>query len=337
MLLLAGCTLTANTAPPMPTWQPRTVGTSRFGLTEAWRFRTEHSVPFESPQSNLTIADDKVIFPCRTDKNILFFTALSLETGQVLWKTPYGSRPAGAVVTSAALDTTRLYFVDQWTVRALDLATGKIVWASQEFEGHTGYYFRPWESANPLQLHADTRNVILIDPETGMVLARKPERAELLTYGSIEFAGTDYELSAHDLSNNKLLWQHASQQVNPVAQMWLWPSFVGNDTVYLSGQVTYAITRANLQTGDILWQTESSYVSNFALDEARGRLYAMQADGVLATLDLNTGNKLDEVKFSGPLIDPTTKDYSVAVSGSYLLVNFVDTQELIALRLSPGQ
>jgi outer membrane protein assembly factor BamB len=217
---------------------------------------------------------------------------------------------------------------------ALELETGQLIWATNELGQHVGYYFRPWDSTTPLQIHVTRQEIITIDPTNGTVLRRVSEQEGLLTHGSVTFVGTQRELTAYDLETGKVLWWHlSSRTLSDIAQMRLWPNFIGDDVVFLSDEVTYAISRTEVRTGAIRWQTGPVYVSNIAVDETTNRLYAMRQDGALVVLDMNNGNQLDEIKFSGPLIDPHVMYYSVAVNGSYVLVHFGDTQELIALRL----
>ena len=333
LLLLAGCHPSETTPTPTP-WSPRVVGTSKLGLVEAWHVQTGPPITLTRPQPNLFVADDKIIVPYNTENNDSRVTALSLETGQVIWQTHYKTDPFTDIINSATLDTEHVYVVDEFRVYAFDLETGEIRWETQEFAGHTGYYFRPWDLVKPLRLHADTGEVILIDPVTGAVLERGQEY-EKSTYGLIAFVRTMRALSAVDLQSGQVLWSRPSEPIPFTSQMRLWPSFIDDDVVFLSGGAIYVINRVDLQTGATRWETESIYVSNFALDDS-GKLYAMRQDGVLVVLDVNTGDGLDEIQFSGPQIDPHTKNYSVVVANSYVVVNFIDTQEIIALRIPPA-
>lgn len=332
LLSLAGCRPTEAT-PTLTPWSPRVVGTSKLGLVEAWHVQTGPPITLTRPQPNLFVADDKIIVPYNTGNNESLVTALSLETGQVIWQSHYKTDPFTDIINSATLDTEHVYVVDEFRVYAFDLKTGEILWETQEFAGHTGYHFRPWDPVDPLRLHVDTTGeVILIDPATGAVMARGQEYEELIQYGSIKFVLTMRALSAVDLKSDQILWSRPSEPIPFTAQMNLWPSFIDDDVVFLSDHGIYAINRVDLQTGATRWRTESIYVSNFALDDS-GKLYAMRQDGVLVVLDINTGDILDEIRFSGPQIDLHTKNYSVVVANSYVVVNFIDTQEIIALKI----
>lgn len=288
------------------------------------------------PVPNLFVAGDKVLFPsigsfneADNDKCSLL-TALSLETGQVSWQTPVPNC-WNAGVSPAALDADRIYLMSDFRVLAFDLLTGKLVWETSELEGHTTYYFRPWDSVTPLQLYADKEKVIEIDPISGVVLKQKPA-GELLQYDSVKFTTTADELCAVELGgqDSRRLWCHP-RVLPPSGQMQLWPSFIDDDVVFQSGLVTYRISRANVQTGEIIWETERIYFSNFALDGA-GRLYTIRQDNVLVILDAKTGQMLDEITFGGPGPDGQRPDW-VVVHQPYVLVYFSDTRELIALKL----
>ncbi len=337
--------VTALSKTPTPTpWPPRTVGSSSLGLREVWRFHTGWHVfsyplvpnvfvagePVFSypPVPNLFVAGDKVLFPSIGKCSLL--TALSLETGQLIWQTPVPNCWNDGV-SPATLDADRIYLMSDFRVLAFDLLTGKLVWETSELEGRTTYYFRPWDSVTPLQLYAGKEKVIEIDPISGVVLKQKPA-GELLQYDSVKFTTTADELCAVELSgqDSRRLWCHA-RVLPPSGQMQLWPSFVDDDVVFQSGFVTYRISRAKVQTGEIIWETERVYFSNFALDNA-GRLYAVRQDNVLVILDAKTGRMLDEITFGGPGPNGEWPDW-VVVHGPYLLVYFSDTQELIALKL----
>ncbi len=313
--------------PTITPWPDRTVGASALGRRELWRY---HSEPTLQNELSAVLAGGRVIL--LTDRQYseyvytpMLLTALNVENGQLLWQTPLGSEGS---VNSATHDAERLYLVSSFRVYAFDLNTGQPLWETEAFPGHTGYYFRPWDSTAPLHLYADTKKTILIDPHTGAVLGEEPA-GELLSYQDFDFATHSGQLEAKDNRTGITLWQMNDSQP-PQSHMALWPSFADSDVIFRTGVLTYSLSRRETQTGLILWDTEPVYISDFAL--SGDKVYILRQDNALVTLDARSGQVLDEVAISGPEPD-LQQDYWVATQPPYLLVFFGNTSELIVFQM----
>jgi len=136
--------------------------------------------------------------------------------------------------------------------------------------------------------------------------------------------------------------QAPHRQKNVQAMDYLFPKDESDswyDHLGVLDQVCYDIIRANVQTGQVIWETsERNYLSNFAL--VGSRVYALREDLTLVAFDLDTGTILGTLQFDGPPAETVCRGiggtvYWVVADGPYVLVYFGDTQELIALKERP--
>ena len=239
---------TAVAMPTVTPWPDRTVGKSTLGLHEVWRY---HSEPTLGNELGAVVTGNRaILLTARQYAESVYLptlvTALNVGNGQLLWRTPLAgdwmASTNGSIVDSAMHDAERLYLVSSLRVHAIDLNTGKQLWETEEFPGHTGYYFRPWDSTAPLHLYNDTeRKIILIDPHTGAVLGEEPA-GELLSYQDTDFATDVGSLEAKDNASGSVLWR-MTDRLPPQAHMVLWPSFVDSDVIFRTGILTFSLSR----------------------------------------------------------------------------------------------
>jgi hypothetical protein len=83
-----------------------------------------------------------------------------------------------------------------------------------------------------------------------------------------------------------------------------------------------------------MWSCTDCFESDVAVDG--NRLYAIRPDASLGVYELETGNLLGFVQFTGgPTIDPNQGSYqrllAIAASDGRVYVHFADSRELIAL------
>lgn len=359
--LLGGCQplLGGIPAPPASTPQStRIPGESTLNLIELWRFHTGQVNSFwGSAPPNFYITGGKVIFSYIADErpqapHDARLVALSLETGQTVWQTRIPYQRGGTLVHSSHLDKERLYLVYAFQAHAFSLETGEWLWSTSDPKypgGHTGYMFRPWDSTDPLLWHSDNDEVIALDPRTGEILYRQSEGDvwSHIQKDQIDFAYvieteqvgpvtniTWSGLRVVDLQTGQVLWERPGYYIER------WPSFVEDDIVFQLGQPCYDITRADVRTGQVVWQTGDNdpggdYLSNFAI--VGSRLYTLREDLTLVALDLATGAISGTLKFDGPPATTicTSKGsdvYWVTADGPYVAVYFGDSRELILFK-----
>lgn len=340
--LLAGCQVSPNALPSSTPQPVRTVGESTLDIVEVWRFHTGPPNSWDSTLPHLFVTGGKVVISYGAgqrygDENFAsWLTALSLETGQVIWQTRLVDPSHGTNIASAHQDNERLYLVYSSRVSAFDLGTGQLLWSTPDLGQHVSYWFVPWESGDPLLLHSSERERIAIDPQIGTVLSRQPDDPEWLKVGQIEFVPTRQGLYAVDQQTEQVLWERLELQP-AYRQLQRWPSVVGSDIVFESGDPCYNIIRANIRTGQVAWQTERVYLSNFAI--IGSRLYALREDMMLVAFDLDSGAIAGTLKFNGlpsqTICTHSGSDvYWVVAKDDYIVVYLGDSCELIVLKTS---
>ncbi len=338
--LLSGCEeLSPQPTPtPLPT---RALAESSLNLAEQWRFRTGPPYTSDSSPPHIFVADGKVIISYGAgqrygdEDHASWLTALSLETGQIVWQTRLKNQGGGTDIDSARLDEEKLYLAYSFRVHAFSLETGQLLWSTSNLGTHTGYDFRPWDPYPPLLVYSSLHNeMIAIDPATGEVLSRQEDSGELIQWGQIEFLRTNAGLYAMDRQTGAVIWERplmrpANRQILP------WPIFVGNDMVFEADDPVSKIVRANVESGQVAWETEQAYISNFA--QRGSRLYALRQDASLVALDLESGETMGAAQFTGPATRPGSDVYWVVTAGEYVLVFFSDSRELIVLKETAAQ
>ncbi len=337
---LVGCQVSLSFT-PTPTAQPiRAIGESTLNVVEAWRFSTGPSNSGFSTPPHLFVSGGKVIISYGAGKqygdehSASCLTAISLETGQVVWQTRLVNPGFGTRLGSAYMDAERLYLEYSFQVNTFDVETGQLLWSTPNLGDHTSYWFVPWEPDTPLFLHSSNREKISIEPQTGTVLSRQSDDPAWLKAGQVEFMASREGLYAIDQQTGQTLWSRLELQPT-YRQLQQWPSFVENDIVFESGDPCYNIVRANIRTGQVAWETSRTYLSNFTL--AGSQLYALREDLMLVAFDLDSGAMVGTLKFDGPpastICTHSGSDvYWVVAEEKYILVYLGDTQELIALK-----
>ncbi len=283
----------------------------------------------------LFIAGDKaiIVYPVQESKSQIWILAVSLETGEIAWKTRHQG-----VIERVDRDTERIYVLSSYHITAYRSSDGKRLWQSEEFPAQTYYQFYEWGMGNPLRLYSNKDTIIFLDPLTGETLGQNPYPF-FMQYGRFDFfyevltnkqAGTSTRMMwVVDHETNQRLW---SREI--VWRRLMQPVFSGEDMLYLDGKVIYDILRVNLQTGEDRWKTtRSRYISNFAL--VGSSVYLLDRQGSLVALDANNGQEIGRVSFNGPPPQELgTYPYWVAADAQFVLVYFGDTEELIALKVT---
>lgn len=188
-----------------------------------------------------------------------------------------------------------------------------------------------------MQVHSSNDERITLNPQTGVILGRYAEKSvgSHIQHAQVDFVSTGRGIQAVDLQTGEILWQRIGSR-HKFYHMAQWPSFVDDDIIFQIGQPCYVIARVTVRTGQAVWQKqEGNYLSNFAISGSR--LYALREDLMLMAFDVETGAVIGNLQFEGP---PAATIYArsggdvywLTTEGSYLLVYFSDTHELIAFK-----
>lgn len=327
-----------------PTAPIRTMGTTNnIDLTERWRYHTGPATSFYSTPPNFpVVVGGKVIISSGAGiehgdfDGTSHLVALSVESGQVLWQTRLEDPRWGTNIDSVHVDNERLYLVYSYRVHAFSLNTGELLWDTPELASHTSYWFQPWESTDPLLLHSSSQELFTIDPQSGAIKSKQPDDPAWFRIGQVEFVPAHNGLFVYEQPGQRLLWYQLETQPS-YRQLQRWPSIVGDDIVFESGAPCYNITRLNIKTGNVMWETPESdlLLSNFAIHNSE--VYALREDLSLIALDINTGSIMGTLQFNGPPARTVCRKsgsdvYWVVAEDNIIFVYFGDSQELIALK-----
>lgn len=339
LLVASGCKFgkppvnSPETLAPLGT---RSVVSSTLSLVEIWRFRT--GIPntlvsnIQTPPF-LFVTSDKVVvasYGDLTKSTDAYLTALSLNSGEIIWQTAYGDPDYGVHIDSAYHDTetNRLFLIYSFRVAGFDLDTGKQLCISPDLGGHTGYIFS-YDQGEKLFIDSSKPERITIEPSNCMMLSREPITDQRLTIfrnniklynGNNGFQGTD--------------------QVSQLSWVWegrigaeFWPTFINDENLVAEfGGPVYYLARINYHTGQKIWNSSLYVMSNYAVYE--DRVFALIEDGSLIALDLENGKVVGRMQFDKKIRDGNVASHPffVVVNFPYLYTYFGDTQELVAFK-----
>lgn len=316
---------------PLPT---RNIRSSSLELTEVWRVRTGRS-SFSSIASPplLFATDDKIVVPslCKLRNNdIGCLTALSLDSGEVIWESTYKDPSFGVSITSSYLDTNtnRLYLIYSGSVAAFDLQTGKQIWLSEILASRASSEFSYNQNLNQVSVDRE-KELLLLDPSNGKVIARekRPFSAMMVLYHKdmVIYNHKNGLSGINQTSQSMWTWEGADYAL-------LWPFFIDdNDLIAWFGGATFYLARINYHTGETVWVSPRIIMSNYAIHE--NRVFVLRYDD-LAMMDLEDGSVLGRIWFDKMLYEggARTNSFMVMVSYPYLFTYFGDTQELVAFK-----
>ncbi len=149
----------------------------------------------------------------RTDCAVVKFD----HKGSLCWKTPVGNSIKNTMVT----DNKNIYAMDQaWTVYAIDIETGKIVWQDQQGAEATAMMTTPILKDGILYAGLGA-GLTAYDAHSGKIQWRNSawsggegSTASLTIIDNILLASANWRaLYAHNLKNGKLLWSASNDQL----------------------------------------------------------------------------------------------------------------------------
>jgi outer membrane protein assembly factor BamB len=297
------------------------------GLAEQWRLGTGRDDSFAYYPPPLVILEDRVIAGCVSNagKPASGIKAISLTTGKVLWESLFGKS-----ISSSFHDSRRFYVFSVNELSAFSIQDGKQVW-EKELPDHHGYWFLPWDPPNPLRIYSDDHKLFLLDPETGNILSTEVVSTYMNYSDGFVFIYTYHGVGQRfinfvNLNANKVVWEREIDRLSK----WQ-PTIVNDKLLYLRGSIHSPIACVLISSGEDCWKTTERYISNYAI--ANELLYAVNESGALVALDINTGQEVGRLTFTGlPPQDPGGYPFWVAADEEYVLVYFGDSQELIAFK-----
>jgi outer membrane protein assembly factor BamB len=324
-----GCSSMSLNANPLPTPSgSHQVASSSLPLAEIWRYRAGYAeaLDLQFNPSPLIIARNKIIISTYVDANDRshsdsLLTARDLNSGNTLWQTRYGGvdRYDGTRINSFYFDEklNRLYLQYAFNLGAFDTETGKQLWFTPKLGDHTTYVFAHEQQDGVLTVRTNNNELLTFNPNDGQLLSK--EKVDYFL--TMTHNGT--EIPIPHIAEFK--WKFDCYRPG------LWPTFVGAEDILLECSRPFMIYRANYKTGQTIWRTSHSFVSNYAI---RGNtLYILDRFAQLNAIDLETGGVVGMMIFDEGIMDPNNiRPFWIVIQDPYLIIYFGDTQELVAFK-----
>jgi outer membrane protein assembly factor BamB len=324
---------------PTPTLQtvspPKQITVASLPLQEVWRW----SGTIQSTDSPSLILGDHRVILAAFDRQATKVVVLDVSTGAVIWTDRYTPSEAPNNFWSLHADQKQVYVGSGGYVEAFDIETGHLLWRGGEVRSGWHGSRNVYPKANQLDVYLYTDDHILytLDKRTGETL-EVIEQPRLL----FRLDGVDYEAGAHraeivakDSLTHQVLWQQNLKG----KRLQLWP-IVANDTLYLAAGADYGVADRQIfalstKTGQIIWQSPASFVSNIAL--SREMLFAIQGDATIVALDSETGKQVGQIAMQPALTyqavgSQRKGDYLVAASDRFVAAYYKNSRELIVLQ-----
>lgn len=318
---------------------PKQITVASLPLQEVWRWSgTIRSL--DSP--SLILGDHRVILAA-FDRQETKVVVLDISTGAVIWTDRYTPSEAPNNFWSVYADRERVYVGSGVYVEAFDIETGHLLWRGGEVRSgwHGSRNVYPKANQVDVYLYTDDHSLYTLDKRTGETL-EVIEQPRLL----FRLDGVDYEAGAHcaeivakDSLTHQVLWQQ-----NLKGKRWqLWP-IVSNNILYLAAGADYGVANRQIfalstKTGQIIWQSPASFVSNIAL--SREMLFAIQGDATIVALDPETGKQVGQITMQPAstyqAVGSQRKgDYLVAASDRFVAAYYKNSRELIVFQWKSG-
>ncbi len=346
LFILGGCvpvaTLTPTVASPPAS---RRIENDTLGLVEVWRVTvgTHCSTPVIYG-GKITLNYGAEAYPAHGEHDSWLTTYL-LENGQIFWQTHLedpGFNTCYYPPGETYIHANRLYLIYSFQVQAFDLQTGQMLWHTPRLRTHSRYDFGTQDYEQQLLVYTEyyaenlQDEILMLDPNTGEILAKepKPETDCWTPHASylINFCGG---VTVFDKETNQMLWYRPKHR--PEAYQLVQPTYLDEDVISQEGRLLLKIVRLNMLTGNVVWETEEEFISNYIIFEEQ--VYAFRKDGVLVAFDLNTGQEVEYLQFSAPPSNEEiqTSSYWLGAEDGYIILYMSDHQELIVFTYNSVQ
>jgi outer membrane protein assembly factor BamB len=255
------------------------------------------------------------------------FICLDSQNGQLLWSKQTGPHSTLAVTREGIF----IAYSKPTQVRNYDLETGNLVW--EKALGGTGSINLTYLD-NQVQVSTTNPETLWILDTNGKVIKKIREGEHRIFLSTSDTAYVNLNgLQILKTSTNEVLWEHID--THDLRQV---PIFT-EDKLFLRNGADFSGTAYALDrtTGDLLWEIPN-IVGNLAYSSDKHFIYALRKDGILLTIDENTGKEAVIAKFSpGPFlffdgVDACAYQLVYDEEKNYLIVYLGDSRQLFAFQ-----
>lgn len=322
-----GCTVSEGTSLPTPTplTPSRTVeNVHNFEWDKCWQSTENLFSAFDNIR-NLIAINDGILLPGEPNGEQLRYIS---TTGDLQWSVDLKTQ-----IMYIAADENLVYVtgLPRRTIKAYDTQTGNLAWEfPQVLPDHRGY--RPRLQENDLYIYDTINSVYIVDKDTGK-LSRKVQFPEigrpsfpLLMLNEDRWLLRD-ETKIILLENQTVAWEttlFGEPQIFPEIYKDVLIVRTNNPKFTLFG----GLAAVDLETGELIWQRNSEFYSNFIIHD--DRIYVVSKEAAILILDPTTGQTVGYAKLVPSNIDINYPIGAIAANDDMLYVYFYDSRELIA-------
>lgn len=331
MLFFEGC---ANSVPL--TWGPpiATHSVNTTSIKELWSLSDVYT-----SQSDLTpmmIADSgKIALIGSLDKKILIAGLICVDSsdGHLNWQMQDRLDEPG-YFSSLTANSGELFvgYGGESSVKKYDFATGDLLW-SQSIEGGG----QPYIFFVDKEIQAPTSPFwfTALDSATGKILRTIKKDSIFISTVDDTFLRWGSEMRAINTKTGELLWE---AQLDHVLSMQ--PVFTENTIFLRSGNGIGSIYAIERSTGNILWKTDDTFISDIAFSDKNGLVYVINQNGEVWEINGSSGERKPIIEFTntpfqynGP--EATVGGYEIAYDNTedILYVLLGDSTQLFAFKV----
>ena len=288
---------------------------------------SEISLGYSNLRPTLTGGGGRIILEGLERETYLTGTIMGLDsiTGNMIWKIPAtGSGNGEKIIQNNILyrGTTGVA-----VVQAYNIENGELIWQTKLPQAHsvTDIY----SAENKIFAYTSDSEFFVLNEKGGIVDSFPETLRVFLEMDGTLYMEDNFAIKAQNAFTRRELWRleiedyytHAPIFENGTILLRTW-----NNPAYI-----YSIDQ---NTGKVNWKVLKDALSNLFV--ARRKVYFLDFDGCLVTIDQKSGSEISRVEFSPPF-DIERRDGGYFVSGdlvnNILVVSFGDNNQIMGLKI----
>lgn len=259
----------------------------------------------------------------KTGPQISKLIGLDSLTGDIVWTT------SGVTLGEMIYHDKNIYIGTYGTamVQSINIEDGKLYWEALLPLAHStsDIYF----AENKIFVNTNNAKFFVLS-ERGDIIDSFSETNDIfLQIGGILYMEDVNGIKAVDFSSKKELWHLQAGAVYSYA-----PIFDNGTMFFRTAGSPADIYSVDRVTGNVNWKTTDSILSNLYVTD--NKIYFLNSDSCLISLDRFTGNELLKLKFSPPF-NLNGQNTSYFISGdsvnNMLVIYFGDNSQILALKV----